>query len=66
MCEIGGNVEKLAEFSASIPQIQSAFNIGGDRSARLKLDVDASEVAEVVKLIGGTERLLRIVVYVEE
>jgi hypothetical protein len=39
-------------FEASIPMIQSAFNVGGDGSARLKLDIPASELAAVVNMMG--------------
>lgn len=50
-------------FHASIPAIQSAISIGGDRSSRVKLDIPATDVAEVVRLAGfATEKLLRITV----
>lgn len=59
--------ELVAEFTGSIPQIQSAFSVGGDQSARLKLDIPSSEVAAVVRLIGyGCGKALRFVVTVEE
>lgn len=55
--------EVVATFIATVPQIQSAFNVGGDGSARLKLDVPESEIAEVVKLIAfGRDKALRITV----
>ena len=41
--------EVLAEFSASLPEIQSAVSIGRD-GCRLKLDIPASEAAEYHKL----------------
>jgi hypothetical protein len=56
--------EVLAEFVATIPPIQSAFNVSGEGSARLKLDLPESEIAEALKLIAfGRDRALRIVVY---
>jgi hypothetical protein len=55
--------EVIAQFVASVPQIQSAFAVGGDGSARLKLDVPASEIAEVVKMMAfGRDKALRITV----
>ena len=36
---------------ASIPMIQSAISIGGDGSTRLKLDIPASEIAQVMRLM---------------
>ena len=39
------------EFIASLPPIQSAINIGGDGSTRVKLDIPESELAEAVKLV---------------
>ena len=55
--------EKIAEFSASIPPIQSATSIGGDGACRLKLDVPASDLAEVMKLAGfGMGKHLKITV----
>ena len=55
--------EPIAEFHASIPPIQSATSIGGDGSCRLKIDVPASDLAEVMKFAGfGREKLLRITV----
>jgi len=39
------------EFIASLPDIQSAINIGGDGATRLKLDIPESELAEAVKLV---------------
>ncbi len=44
-------MEKL-EFIASIPNIQSAINISGDQSVRLKFDVPASELPNILKLIA--------------
>lgn len=39
------------EFTASLPDIQSAINIGGDGATRIKLDIPESELAEAVKLV---------------
>ena len=39
------------EFIASLPDIQSAINIGGDGSTRVKLDIPESELAEAMKLV---------------
>ena len=54
-------------FEASIPMIQSAFNVGGDGSARLKLDIPASELAAVVNMIGfAREKLITVTMDVED
>ena len=55
-------------FLASLPPIQSAFNIDGDAhgSARLKLDVPGTEIAQVVRLLALRGKLLRVTVEVEE
>jgi len=39
------------EFTASLPDIQTAINIGGDGSTRVKLEIPESELAEAVKLV---------------
>jgi hypothetical protein len=46
-------VNQKIEFTASLPPIQSAINIGGadGDSSRLKLDIPGTETAEVVKLL---------------
>lgn len=57
---------QVAEFVASIPPIQSALSIGGDGSARLKLDIPSSEMAEVLKFIAyGRDKALTITVSVD-
>lgn len=49
------------EMLASLPPIQSAVKIGGDGSARIQLDVSASEMAALVRLIAyGTGKLLKV------
>ena len=56
--------EPIAEFVASIPDLQSACTLAGDRSARVKLDIPQSDLMEVYKLMAfGTERALRVVIY---
>lgn len=45
-------MEKI-EFTATLPDILSAINIAGvDGNSRIKLDIPASDVEAVVKLIG--------------
>ena len=39
------------EFIGSLPDIQSAIQIGGDGATRVKFDIPASELAEAVKLV---------------
>lgn len=38
------------EFTASLPNIQSALSVGGD-GARLKLDIPETDLAQVLKLV---------------
>jgi len=41
------------EFIASLPDILSAINIAGqDGNSRMKLDIPASEIEAVIKMIG--------------
>ena len=61
------NKSVIAEFRASIPPIMSATSIGGDGACRLKLDVPASDIAEVMKLAGlGMGKVLTMSVSVED
>ena len=39
------------EFIASLADVQSAIQIGGDGATRVKFDIPASELAEAVKLV---------------
>ena len=39
------------QFTASLPDIQSAISIGGDGSTRVKIDIPESELSEAVKLV---------------
>ena len=39
-------------FIASLPPIQSAVTNGGDQATRIKLDIPASELVQVLKLIS--------------
>ena len=56
--------EVIATLVVSIPDLQSACSISGDGSARFKLDVPESEIAEVTKLIAfGRQKALRAVFY---
>lgn len=57
-------LKPIAEVIVSIPDLQSACSISGDGSARFKLDVPESEIAEVMKLIAfGRQKALRAVFY---
>ena len=62
-------MEKLRiEFMASLPPIQSAINIDGQgNGARIKLDIPASEIMEVLKLQKLTEKCFKVTIeYVEQ
>ncbi|BCJ86489.1 hypothetical protein [Effusibacillus dendaii] len=46
---------------ASIPAIQTAIKVSGDGSARIQLDVPASEMAPLMKLIAfGRGKALKV------
>lgn len=53
-------------FIASLPDIGSAINIGGDGSTRVKLDIPESELAEAVKLVLLKGRSFRVTISVVE
>lgn len=54
-------------FAGSIPPIQSAIKVGGDRTARLQIDIPESEIAQITKLIAYcTQKPLMITVEVAE
>ncbi len=55
-------MEKI-EFVASLPDILSAINIAGqDGNSRIKLDIPASDVEAVVKLIGLKGEVFKVTV----
>ena len=49
-------------FIASLPNIQSAINIGGDGATRVKLDIPESELAEAVKLVLLKEQAFKVTI----
>lgn len=52
-------------FLASIPPLQSAVTISGDRGGmRVKLDIPESEMANAVRLLTMREQVLRVSVEV--
>lgn len=52
-------MEKI-EFTAALPEIQSAVSVGGD-GARIKLDVSESDIAAIMRLAAfGRGKLLRV------
>jgi len=55
-------MEKI-EFIASLPDILSAINIAGvDGNSRIKLDIPASDVAAVVKLIEMNGQVFKVTI----
>ncbi|AFK87431.1 MULTISPECIES: hypothetical protein [Thermoanaerobacterium] len=58
-------MEKI-EFLATLPQIQSAIKIGGDGASRIQFDVPTTEIANVVKLVTATGKLVKVAVEVQE
>lgn len=54
------------QFAATLPEIQSAVSFGGP-SARVKLDIPETDIAEAIKLAAyGRGRVLRVTVEVED
>lgn len=51
-----------AEFYAVIPSIATAIRIHGESGARIMLDVDDQQLAEVLKLVAWREGLLKVTV----
>jgi len=55
------------EFIASLPDILSAINIAGqDGNSRIKLDIPASDIEAVVKLIELKGQVFRVSIKQEE
>lgn len=57
-------MEKIKiEFMASLPPIQSAINIDGQGDgARIKLDIPASEMEQVIKLQKLTRKSFKVII----
>ncbi len=53
-------------FVGTIPSIQSAIQISGDGSGRIKIDTPQSELSEVIRLLLLKDRALRFVVVEEK
>lgn len=55
-------MEKI-EFIASLPDILSAINIAGqDSFSRIKLDIPASDISAVVKLIAMKGQVFKVTI----
>jgi hypothetical protein len=58
--------EVIAAFAAILADTTTALKVSGAGAVRLSLDVDESELPEMVKLIAyGKERLLKVTVETE-
>ena len=57
-------MEKIKiEFMASLPPIQSAINIDGQGDgARIKLDIPASEMEQVIELQKLTRKCFKVII----
>ena len=70
--DISGECEEMEKlkigFMASLPPIQSAINIDGQgNGARIKLDIPASEITEVLKLQKLAGKCFKVIIeYVEQ
>ena len=53
------------EFMASLPEIQSAINVGGC-GARVKLDIPEQDLAQVLKLVLLKGKAFRVTVESDE
>lgn len=53
-------------FNASLPSIQSAIQISGDGSARVKFDIPSSEINAILKLPQFTGKSFKLCLVVDE
>ena len=59
-----GMGELIATFDAVIPDVQGALKVSGQGAGVLRLDMDESQLPEVLKLVAfGKDRLLTITVH---
>ena len=56
------------QFLATLPPIQSAYNIGGEEGdgARIKIDVPGSDLPQILKLLTMRGKVFRVTVEVDE
>jgi hypothetical protein len=58
-------VAEIAKFQAIIPDIASALKVSGSGSARLSLDMDETQLPQVLKALAfGKDQLLTITIEV--
>ena len=57
----------IVKFTASLPPIQSAININGiGDGARIKLDIPASDIEQVIKLQKMTGKSFKVIIECEK
>lgn len=49
-------------FAATLPPIQTAVSVSGEGDSRVKLDIPATDLAEVVRLMGMAGKVLKVTV----
>lgn len=55
------------EFTASLPDILSAISVAGqDGNSRIKLDIPASDIEQVIKLQKMTGKAFKVIIECEE
>jgi hypothetical protein len=58
--------ELIAQFNAIIPDITAALKVSGEGAGRLTLDMDETQLPEVLKAVAlGKGRLLTVMIYAE-
>ena len=58
--------DKLCQFYAIFPSIQSAIRIDGDGGMRIQLDIPETEMSNALDLLTMRQRVLLVTVQVEE
>jgi hypothetical protein len=56
-----GHTEQV-EFLAAIPPLGSAIKVHGEAGGRITLDVDDSQLPDLLRLVAWRDQLLRVVV----
>jgi hypothetical protein len=64
--DVGIMGQQIASFFAVIPDIQSALKVSGEGAGRLTLDMDETQLPEVLKALAfGKEQLLIVTISTE-
>lgn len=60
------DMERIAQFTACLPNAAAALKVSGDGDGRLQLDIPESDLAEALKLIAfGRDKALIVTIETE-